>query len=526
MTSLTEEEEKADESIRHTIGSNIKASLLANIFYLATRLCIPPIVLAYVSLAEYGLWSYCFIILSYLGMGVFGITNVYVRYIAVYCAKKKYNRINELLSTGIISISAICLALFALLWFGLPFLLGAFHIDEQLQETAFFLILGSTLIFMADLSIGAFTYVLQSLQLFVAEKIIWILSFTMESLLIIIFLMQGYGIYALLWAFAIRTAISLILSAYIAKQRLPFLSVRMRFFKKNMLGLFLGFGGIVQLSGLLGIINRSVKKVLAGLFIGLEATGLYEVGEKFPTMSLNLPGSITAVLLPAAAQFHANQQEEKIIQIYTQGSRLINLLTGSMMGFMAAFSTPLIKAWLGLNPIYEVAASILTWFTFAYQMDTLTGPLSAIYRAINYPQRELFYGTLQLSSSLLAAGIGFYFYGPSIAVINISIATMMALSALAYLHRGNNFLGIKHLHFFKSVIIPGMYPYAFGFVLWWLMHPFFDITSRMDILWLFLAAGAIYLLTWMPVLYWGVCSASERKQLNAYILKRGTPTKS
>lgn len=516
----TDDEEQEGEKIRQTITSNIKASLLTNIFYLATRLCIPPLVLAYVSLAEYGLWSYCFIILGYLGMGVFGVTNVYVRYVAIYFTQKKMLRINCLLSTGIIAISVICLFLLALLWFAIPWLLDLFHVEESLRHTAFVLIVGTTIIFMSDLTIGVFNYVLQSLQLIVVEKVIWLISFTVESLFIIFFLLEGYGIYSLLWAFAIRTAISLFSSAYIAKKRLPSLSIRVRYFQLHMLKLFLNFGGIVQISGLLGIVNRSIKKVLAGSFLGLEATGLYEVGEKFPVMSLNLPGSVTAVFLPAASQFHANNHDERIIQVYVKGSRLINLLTGSMMGFMAAFSMPLINAWLGLNPVYDVAASILTWFTIAYQMDTLTGPISAIYRAINQPLRELYYGIIQLFTTLAAVGIGFYLYGPSIAVINVTVASMMVASALLYLYISNNFLSIHHGRFFKSVILPGLYPYAIGFGLWWATKSWFLHATRLENFWSFLLCLMLYLIIWVPILYWGICSQLERKELSHYVQKK------
>lgn len=520
MNILPTNEDLENEAIGNTISGNIKASLLTNIFYLATRLCIPPIVLSYVSLAEYGLWSYCFIILSYLGMGVFGITNVYVRYIAIYFAEKKTKEINQLLTTGIFSISSVCLIFLFFLCLKLPWLLDIFNVNPNLHTTGFALIIGTTIIFMSDMTIGAFTYLLQSLQLIVAEKIIWMISFTVETAAILFFLFFGFGIYSLLWAFAIRTAISIVVSIYVAKKKLPSLTIGFHFFNRKMIKLFLHFGGIVQLSGLLGVANRSIKKVLAGSFLGLETTGLFEVGEKFPVMSLNLPGSITAVFLPASSQFHITNQEEKIIQVYVKGSRLINLLTGSMMGFMAAFSIPLINAWLGFNPIYNVAASILTWFTIAYQMDTLTGPISAIYRAVDEPQKELYYGFTQLFLTLVAAGIGFYLYGPSVKIINITVSSMMVISALLYLYKSNNHLNINQIRFLQSVIIPGLYPYLIAFILWEATKHLFIGLSRLDTFWLFLVCSGIYLIVWTPLLFWGVCSAQERQILKDYTSRR------
>lgn len=519
MKQTEEDQEIENELMRRTLSSNIKASLGTNIFYLLTRLFIPPYVLGFVPLAEYGLWSYCFIILSYLGMGVFGVTNVYVRYITVYAAEKKLEPINQLLSTGIFSISFICILLFTALSWSLPWLLDLFHVEDALRPMARTLILGTTLIFMVDLTIGAFIYVLHSLQEIVLEKFIWMLSFVVESLFIVILLHYGYGIYSLLWAFAVRTVISIVLSAIAAKKKLPSLWVAPQLFRKAMLKLFVHFGGIVQLSGLLGIINRSIEKVFAGSFLGLEATALYEVGEKFPVMSLNLPGSVTAVFLPATTHFHAKEQDKNILTVYTQGSRFINLLTGSMMGFMAAFSTPLIQSWLGMNPTYLVAASILSWFTIAYQLDTLTGPPSAIYRAINQPQKELYYGFLQLVTVVIAAAIGFTLYGATIAMINITVVSMMVLSALSYLYFSNKFLGVSQKEYLCTVLLPGLLPYAIGFALWWLTQSFYEHATRGEIFTLFLGCLSLYLAIWTPLLYWGLLSGAERKNLTTYFLR-------
>ena len=43
-----------------------------------SRVGLPPIILSYVSLEEYGIWATCFIVISYLGMSTFGIANVYI----------------------------------------------------------------------------------------------------------------------------------------------------------------------------------------------------------------------------------------------------------------------------------------------------------------------------------------------------------------------------------------------------------------------------------------------------------------
>ena len=56
---------------------------------------------------EYGIWAVCFILIGYLGISAFGVSNVYVRYVAEYYSNGRIDKINRLLSTGMISVSVL-----------------------------------------------------------------------------------------------------------------------------------------------------------------------------------------------------------------------------------------------------------------------------------------------------------------------------------------------------------------------------------------------------------------------------------
>lgn len=513
-------EEVDHVDIQNTLSRNVVVSLFTNILYLVTRLFIPPFILSYVSLEEYGIWSICFILISYLGVSVIGVTNVYIRYVAVFAAKGEFKKINQLVSTGLISVSLLCLLLIPIMWFGLPFVFEPLHISPNLYQIAFFLIFGTMLIFMADLSVGVFGYILQSLQKIVQERIIWTISYMLETVLIVLFLVSGYGIYGLLYAFLLRVISAVVLYTIACFRALPELSISVSYFDRKMLKLFFHFGGIVQISGLLGILNRSLEKIIAGFFIGVEATGLYEVGEKFPVMALMLPGSINAVLLPTTAHLHAKELKSKIIQIYVKGSRLINILTGLMMGFMAPFASAIIIAWLGPKPEYQIAASILAWFTIAYQMDVLTGPASAIYRSINKPGQELIYGVLQLLLVVVGTATGFLFFGYTIMAINIAVASMKVISALIYISYSNRYFKVSEIEFFFKVYFPGLVPYIFGYGLAWLSSQWFlEVKdNRIDTLFYLLFVWIAYVLTIPAFLYAFFCQEDEQRSIRKQLM--------
>jgi O-antigen/teichoic acid export membrane protein len=81
------------------VSRNIFSSIGAKLLYLVTRFFLPPIILAYISLEEYGIWAMCFILIGYLGMSAFGVSNVYIRYVAQYHAQGEEHRIGAAISS-------------------------------------------------------------------------------------------------------------------------------------------------------------------------------------------------------------------------------------------------------------------------------------------------------------------------------------------------------------------------------------------------------------------------------------------
>ena len=49
------------------------------LLYAVTRVALPPLALAHMGLAEYGLWAACFVLVGYVGMAASGFTLVYLR---------------------------------------------------------------------------------------------------------------------------------------------------------------------------------------------------------------------------------------------------------------------------------------------------------------------------------------------------------------------------------------------------------------------------------------------------------------
>ena len=167
----------------------------AKIGYLLTRFALPPLVLSYVTLEEYGMWSATFVLIGYLGMSTIGWSNVYIRYVAQYQARQETEKINRLLTTGLALSLSVSAALLLVTWLCLPLLMRRLGLSAQLQTTGFKLMFGAAAIFLLDLSLGAFSHVLYGLRKIVEQTWIWIASFCLEAILIVTLLRKGFGIY-------------------------------------------------------------------------------------------------------------------------------------------------------------------------------------------------------------------------------------------------------------------------------------------------------------------------------------------
>jgi O-antigen/teichoic acid export membrane protein len=501
--------------LKNVLSRNLTVSVAAKVLYMVTRVFVPPVVLAYVSMEEYGIWAACFIVIGYLGMSAFGISGAYVRYAADLQARGETRRIGELISTGLAASLALSLAGLAVVWCVLPWALGALDIPAHLTRTATVLILGTTATFMLDLNLGAFAYVLQGLQRLAQQNAVWVVSFLMETVLIVVFLHHGLGVYALLLAFVCRYLLATSLNVYMCFRALPGLRLGPRQISREMLRLFYGYGAMVQVSALLGTFLYSVEKVLAGFFVNIRATGLFDIGEKLPMMTSQVFASMNESFLPAMAHLGTLDRRDEITKLYLKGARYTHMITGMAMGFLAAFTGPLLTAWLGPRQDLTELALIMTVFCLPYQIHILTGPASMYHRGAGHARRELVYFTLQLVLVALTVGLGFWHWGRQLEVIVGGVAVSMVTSALVYIYYSNHFVAVSAGRFSVSALLPGLVPYAWAGVVRLLASPVvvWAGTDRLSLLLLLAMAGLVYAVAAGATLFFGFCPWEEREFL-------------
>lgn len=463
------------------------------LLYAATRVALPPLALAHMGLADYGLWAACFVLVGYVGMAASGFTLVYLRRTAEFHAKDDVAAIGRLLSTGMLAMGGLALGMLAVFWMVLPSVLDLFGVAEAQRALARWLWLGTLAVFLADMSLGAFANVLHAIGRVRQEQQVWVVAFLFETVLIVGLLQAGWGVLGLLAAFAGRYVFSIGANAVLARRFVPGLRVGWRDFDRRMLRGFLGYGAGMQLSGLIATALQSADRLLAGVFLGPQAMALVDLAAKLPTTAGSIASSASTVAVSSSARHDTQGRPAALQQVYRDASRITVAGLAATLPFIAWFAEPLARAWLGCSASLAGVVPLLALLAVGLHAHMLTGPVNAVSRGRGSLQADFSYHGLRATA--LAAALAFWWVGPvrSLSTLVLAMVVGQALAATFYLAFAHRRLCGAWTGLASRVLAPTLAAHALAGALHALLPPSLA-GCRAEALW----ALALPALLWLP----------------------------
>jgi O-antigen/teichoic acid export membrane protein len=450
-------------TVRDSLSNNVMAGTVARVGYLLTRFFIPPFVLAHVTLEAYGLWATSFIVVSYIGISTMGLSNVYVKFVAEYSAKRDFRKANELLSTGLCVSIPVCTAVFAFLYFFWPHVVNWLHITPSLRGDAREVVLTVVAIFLASISLSAFHDALAGVQRTALVQIVWVISYLVETALIFLLVGMGRGIRGLAEAFLIRTALEIVMSMALSIRTLKWLRLSPSLCTREALRILWSFGGVVQIQSLFAVTLNSIERALAAPLVGLAGTGLLDIGNKMPSMGSQIPLSFAASFVPAASYLHGGlsgtpEQRASIRKLYLKGARYMNIATAFICGLLAMMPSPILDTWVGKH--IDGSGYLMVIFSISAQVNLMTGPGTSILKGIGLPNEEFYYCLPNVLVLLFAVPAARLIQGQWTAVgIATAVVASTVISAAYFLRHANRLLDVSPGQYWKSVVWPGIVPY-------------------------------------------------------------------
>lgn len=510
------------DAVRDALTRNVGPDIAARIGYLVSRVLIPPFVLARLGLETYGLWSTAFILVSYLGVGTFGISSVYVKYVAEYAARGETHKANSILSTGLVLTAIVSVTLFGMLVLGWTHVQRWLNIPAHLQRTAHDVILVVVAIFLCDIATSVFRDAMSGAQKIAEIQGIWVASYSVEAVMIFYLVGTGHGIMGLAEAFMIRTALSIVLSAAVALRMLPWLRISLSLCSRESLRTLLGFGGVVQLGAIISIGLNTVERIIAAPLIGLSAVGLLDISDKLPQMASSIPFAFAGAFLPAASYLNggvagtAEGRRRAVVKLYLKGARYMNLSSAALAGLLATASGPILAVWMG--KVYPGTAFLMSIFAIQQQIHLLTGPGTSILKGIGQPREELFYSVPNAILLAAAVPLSRLILGHwSVVGLGTAVVAATIVSAIGFIIHANRILDIPWRRYVHFVLMPGTVPYLMALLVAapaWMLIPHLSrwrgvmLMAGITIVY---AAGLVFLIDRM------VLEADERKWFRAII---------
>jgi O-antigen/teichoic acid export membrane protein len=504
--------------VSRRLGSNVLATIVARVVNMARGVCLVPFVLAHIGLEAYGIWTTIFILVSYVGITTLGISNVYIKYVAEFHARKEYDKANSLLSTGLAVTIPLCGCVF------LGFLLGWNWVAPWLRlppahageaKEAVLIVLG---VFLSSISLNAFSDILTGTQRIVSTQVFVTIGILVEFALIVWLVSAGRGIRGLAEAYLVRTVINDGLTIWWARRKLEWLHLSLRLVKRESLKYVVHFGGIVQFQSMLSIFLASVERVAALATLGAAAAGLLDVAKKWPVSLSTIPTAFFAALLPAASHLDAASERKNKLhnlgELYLRGSRYSNLCTAGFVAVLAFWAGPILQVWLGpALPMRYTLVPLFVVFSLAMHTHMLTGAGTSIFRGMGRIYEEFTYTIPNLALLAVTLPAARWIEGRWTPFgIGAAVCVATAGSACVLMGRALWVLDLRLTTFLRVVILPGLLPYLIAGALAWPVARLVGELSRWQGAGVLVAASLIYAAGGIAVLQWWVLTDDEKQK--------------
>ncbi len=499
---------------------NVLTTILARVVNMARGVVLVPFLLRHLGLEAYGIWTTIFILVSYVGVSTLGISNVYIKYVAEFHARREYDKANALLSTGLAITIPLCAAIFLVFLLGWNWYSPWLHLPPAHAadgKEAILIVLG---VFLSAIALNGFGDILTATQQIASTQWFLMMGIVAELVAILWLVGAGRGIRGLAEAYLVRVLFNDGLSIWWAWKKLKWLHLSFRKVRRDSIRYVLHFGGLVQFQSMLSIFLSSVERVAALSLIGAAAAGLLDVAKKWPTALSSVPMAFFWALLPAAAHVDAassgSSRQQNLRALYLSSSRYANLCTSAFVAALALWAAPLMHVWLGPQfPAHLPLIALFVVFSLASQFHMLTGPGTSMFRGMGRVYEEFTYSIPNLVLLAVTLPTAYFIEGRWTPLgIGVAVALATAVSACVLMGRVLFVLHLPLSRFLRVVIVPGLAPYAIAALLAWPVAQLVAAMSRWQGAGVLLAAGILYVAAVVAVLNsWVLTDAEKQKQL-------------
>lgn len=343
----------------------------------------------------YGLWNLSFSILNFFFFYSFGINNAFIKYTAELSAKKEYERLSALLSTGMAASLAMGGAIIGVLYFFSDAVMDWFNFSADNTADAHFVLYGIGIVTAFTLGLGVYKAVLTGIQRLQVINAAAIIFLNIEVGLSFLLLYYGYGIRALVFVYGLSGIGSLLVMGLFVRRYAPEIKInpfRARF--SSVPDIF-SLGMKMQALGAVSLFAATIDRVVFAAYNGLAFAGLYAMARIAAERAQGAAHQAFGALAPASADLFARGEHAKLSHVYALTLRMCFLGCLYVFSFMAIVPD-YTMLFLEGDGYHADSALALRYLCIALTFHTLTGPGSSMMRGAGMVFREMIYHVITL----------------------------------------------------------------------------------------------------------------------------------
>lgn len=383
-----------------TLSRSAITSGLAQLWRIASRLILTPLIISSIGMEGYGVWTLVFSVAAYVQMTNASFGLAYTKFTAECVSRRRYDELSHIIGSGMTGVGAIALLGLALAWWlGEPIMRWLEVPPAMVADAALALVIVLGVLVLR-MTIGCSLEILAGLQRIDLNQRLNALSYLVEFLVSVPLLVAGYGIVGLAVGHALGQVLINVAAYWMVRRRLPQVHISPFYLSREGMRAVLSVGGRFQLLWAVNTIASQSAKIILSKLVGVEWVGVYELAEKLIGLAKTASEAVIAPLMPAFASLRAGGDQLRERVLFIKSSKTDVLMGGVSFTFMALFAHSILLMWTGQT--VPQAAWTIQVLAFSEVGLLLTSVVSASLRAQGQVRLEV---TWALITFTLAIGL-------------------------------------------------------------------------------------------------------------------------
>ncbi len=358
-----------------------KAGVILSYVLLGTQTAVGllyiPMLLMFLTQAQYGLYQLIGAMIGYLGTMDFGLANTVTRYYSHYLAKKKRAHQQNLLATAAILYGIISILIWLIgisgLYFLLPLYAETLSTVELIMAKYLFCIL---LINLSILIVGnIFTAVINSHEKFIFAKTVMLVNTILQPTAVFAILHIKNSVLSVAIVQTCCNLAIVLINYYYATHHLQ---IKFKLYSWNwkFIREILSFSFFIFLIILMDLIYVKTGQLIVGAFVGTAAVAVYSISVQMLMMFRNCSGALYSLFLPYFSAIHATKLDMQPVNLmFIKISRLQFLILSLILGGFILFGKQFIILWAGIDFAPAYIYTIILMFGFLWVSSQSAGSL-------------------------------------------------------------------------------------------------------------------------------------------------------